>query len=354
MENYTQQFKIEIGDMVLKKYRIYIDTKYWIYLRDAFLGKESLIKIEIYKKLRDLVKNEVVICPLSPHIFLELMNIGDKEKRLSMAQVMDELSQQVCFISPLDIAGQELLSFVRYFQAKDKGDPIFNPVKYVFTKVPFVLGEFSLTLDGISDEQLNDMRVQFFDHLSKFTLVEMLKTIKDNFPQRKSENLIAQLNKGKDDNQDWKSFHEVFMQEIIGLLEVVKDDIAKLWIYLYANDKGCSITSEEIYESESVKLLSSLIYQAFDQKKINRELPFFHINASLYAFIRYNKGQRFKENDLIDFSHTAWALPYCDAFFTEKRLHDWICNNMLEMDKIYGTRVLWREEEALNTLNYLR
>ena len=144
--------------------------------------------------------------------------------------------------------------------------------------------------------------------------------MKDDFPQRNSESLIAQLNKGKDDNQDWKSFHEVFMHEIVGLLEVVKDDIAKLWIYLYANDKGCSITPEKIDESESVKLLSNLIYQAFDQKKINRELPFFRINASLHAFIRNNRSQRFKENDLLDFSHAAWALPYCDAFFTVETL----------------------------------
>ena len=163
MENYTQQFKIEIGDMVLKKHRIYIDTKYWIYLRDAFLGKEPLIRVEIYKKLRDLVKKEIAICPLSPHIFLELMNIGDKEKRLSMAQVMDELSQQVCFISPLNIAGQELLNFVRYFHAKGEGEPLFNPAKYVFTKVAFVMGELYPTLEGIPDEQMNDIRIQFFD-----------------------------------------------------------------------------------------------------------------------------------------------------------------------------------------------
>ncbi|GBE41058.1 MAG TPA: hypothetical protein ENH45_06780 [Nitrospirae bacterium] len=353
MENYTQQFKIDIGDMVLKKHRIYIDTKYWIYMRDAFLGKEPLIRIEIYKKLRDLVQKEIVICPLSPHIFLELMNIGDKEKRLIMAQVMDELSRQVCFISPLNIVGQELLSFVRNCQAKAERKSLFIPTRYVFTKVPFVMGELYPTIEGISDEQMNDMRIQFFDHLSKFTLVEILNTLNSDFPERNSEDLIAHLNKGKDDNQDWKSFHEVFMYEIAGILDIVKDDIEKLWIYLYANDKGCSITPEEIHKSECVKLLTNLIYHSFDQKKINRELPFFHINASLYAFVRYNKGQRYDKNDFIDFSHTAWALPYCDAFLTEKPLHDWIRNNKLMLDKVYKTKVDYKEEAVLDYLNTL-
>jgi hypothetical protein len=353
VEAYSQKSKIEIGDTVLRKHRIYLDTKYWIFMRDASLGRATTVQIEIYEKLKDLVKKEVVICPLSPHLFEELMNIGDKEKRLNMARVMDELSRQICFISPLNITGQELLSFVRHCQAKAKGKFLFNPAKYVFTKVAFVLGELYPTVEGIPIEHMNDIRIQFFDHLSKFTLVEMLKTMKSDLPLRNSENLIAQLNKGKDDNQDWKSFHEVFMHEIGGILDAVRDDLEKLWTYLRKNDIGASVTIEEAYESESAELLSKAIYNAFDQEKINKELPFFHIYASLHAFIRYNKTQRYDKNDLIDFSHVAWALPYCDMFFTEKSLHNWICNKLLKLDKIYGTKVFCREEDVLDTLNPL-
>lgn len=351
MEDYSQQFRIEIGDIALKKHRIYLDTKYWIFMRDASLGEATTLQTNIYKKLKDLVKKEVAICPLSPHIFEELMNIGDKEKRLNTAKVMDELSHQVCFISPLNIAGQELLSFVRYCQAVAQGKFLFNPAKYVFTKVAFVMGELYPTVKGIPDEQMNEIRIQFFDHLSKFTLVEMLKIIKGDFPLWDRKNLIAKLNQGKDDNQDWNSFHEVFMHEIAGILDVVKDEMEKLRIYLYENDAGGSVTPEEVHKSESVRLFSNSIYNSFDQNKINKELPFFHINASLYAFIRYNKSQRYKENDLIDFSHVAWALPYCNAFFTEKPLHDWICNKLLKLNEIYGSKVLWNEEDVLNTLD---
>jgi len=355
IETYIEQFKIKLGNWVVQKHRIYLDTKYWIFMRDASLGKATVTQTKIYEKLKDLVKKEIAICPLSPHIFQELMKIGNEEKRLNMAQIMDELSQQVCFISPLDIVGQELLSFVRYCQAKERGKSLFNPAKYVFTKVALIMGEVSPTLEGIPDEHLNDIRVQFFDYCSnpKRTLVEMLKTMKTDFPQRNFENLIAQLNKGKDENQEWKSFHEVFMHEIAGFLDVVKGDIEKLWMYLYKNDKGCNTTLEEIRKSGGVKSLLNLIYHAFEQNKINKELPFFYIHASLHAFIRYNKTQRFKKDTLIDFSHAAWALPYCDTFFTEKCLHDWICSNLLSLDKLYGTQVLWREKDALNTLNHL-
>lgn len=349
MEAHSQKFRIEIGNVMLKKHRIYLDTKYWIFMRDASLGKATTVQTKIYEKLKDLVKKEVVICPLSPHVFYELMNIGDEEKRLKMAQVMDELSQQVCFISPLNIVGQELLSFVRLCQAKTENKPIFNPAKYVFTKVPFVMGEMYPSIQGLSNHQMNDIRIKFFDHLSKITLVEMLKTMKGDFPLWDRENLIAKLNQGKDDNQDWNSFHEVFMHEIAGVLDVAKPEIEKLLVYLYQNDDGGSVSSEALTESKSVELLNR-IYNAFAQNKINKELPFFHINASLHAFIRYNKTQRYDENDLIDFSHVAWALPYCNAFFTEKPLHDWICNKPLKLNEIYGSKVLWNGADVLNAL----
>lgn len=354
IEDNSAQFKIAVGNSVLKKKRIYLDTKYWVFMRDAALRKATSVQTEIYEKLKDLVKKEVAICPLSPHVFIELMNIGDKEKRLKTAEVMDELSRQICFISPLNIGGQELLYFVRHCQTKTQGITLFNPAKYVFTKVPFVMGEQYPSIEGIPDEQMNDIRTRFFDHLSKITLVEMLRTMKKDFPQINSEDrithLIAHLNNGKDNNQNWKSFHELFMHEIAGILDVVKDEIEKLWIYLYKNDAGGSVSLEEMQQSKCVQFISNLIYHSFNQKKINKELPFFHINASLHAFFRYNKGQRYKENDLIDFSHAAWALPYCDMFCTEKRLHDWTCSSLLKLDKVYETKVLWKEEDVLNTL----
>jgi hypothetical protein len=353
IESYSQEGRIKLGNEMLKKHRLYLDTKYWIFMRDASLGKASSIQIKIYEKLKDLAKRNIAICPLSPHIFFELMSISDKQKRLDTARAMDELSQQICFISPLNIMEQEILSFIRYCQVKAMGKPLFNTTKYVFTKIPFVMGEYYPAVEKIPHEQMNDIRIQFFDHLSTFTLTEMLKAMRGDFPLWNRENLVAKLNQGKDDNQNWRSFHEVFMHEIAGVLDTVKDEIQKVWIYIYENDTGCMVKSDEVNKSECVRLLFNLICHAFDQKKINKELPFFHINASLHAFLRYNKTQRLKENDLIDFSHAAWALPYCDMFLTEKPLHDWICNKPLRLNEIYRCKVLWKEEDVLNALESL-
>lgn len=350
IEDYSQRFRIKIGEMVLQKRRFYLDTRYWIFMREASLGRATEIQKKIYGHLCSLVRTGVAICPLSPHIFIELMKQGNREKRLSTARVMDELSQQVCFISPIDIAGQELLNFVRLCQAKAQGKLLFKPEKYVWTKVAFVMGESYPALAGIPDDQMNNIRIQFYDHISKFTLVKMLETIKGDFPMHDRKDLINHLNQGKDNNQEWKSFHDVFMHEVAGALDIMKDDIEKLWVSLYRSDKGITPTSDEISQSGSVRLLSNLICNAFEQNKIGKELPFVRIMSGLHALIRCNKGQRYKENDLPDLSHATWALPYCDGFFTERRLTDWICNNLLKLDKVYETKVLWNEEDVLRYL----
>ena len=146
IEDYSNLFRTKIGEMVLKKHRFYLDTKYWIFMREASKGKAPKVQTQIYGTLKRLVETGIAICPLSPHVFTELMKQGNREQRISTAQVMDNLSQQVCFISPIDIAGQELLSFVRLCQAKAQGDPLFNPAKYVWTKVVFVMGESLIAL----------------------------------------------------------------------------------------------------------------------------------------------------------------------------------------------------------------
>ena len=349
--DFCSQFRVAIGETVLKKYRIYLDTNYWIFMRDAFLGKATPTQTQIYERLKSLVESDIALCPLSPHIFSELMKQGNREQRLNSARVMDELSHQICFISPTDIAGQELISFIRLCQEKANGRPLFKPEKYVWTKVSLMMGDSTPSPPGIHNGQMNSSRAEFIDHLSRFTLVQILETINGDPPAPDFKSLIDRLNQGKDNNQQWSSFHEVFMHEVAGCLDIMKDDIESVWVFLYEADPGCAPTPDEVRQSQCAKHLSNLVYRAFDQEKIGKELPFIRVNSGLHAFLRYNKNQRYKENDLFDFSHAAWALPYCNGFFTEGPLQDWICGKLLKLDELYGTKVLSKEEDVLEYLN---
>jgi len=338
---------------MLKKHRIYLDTKYWIHMRDASTGVASPVHIEIYNKLKLLSQGNVVICPLSPHLFEELMKIGNEHKRHQTAKVMDELSQHITLISPLKIPRQELLCFIQNCQNKAAGKTISNPAKYVWTKVSFILGELHPYNENLCEAQNEHIQVEFFKYRSELTLIQMLDYVKE-FPALDKSPLIRSLNEGKDQNLDFKTFHDVFMQEVAGVLDMLINDIREIWKYLYLEETGQEPTSAEIVKSESVENMQRIIYNAFKLNKIDKELPFIHVQAAINAFVRYNKQQRFKVNDLNDISHAAWGLPYCHAFFTERRLASWICNAPLNLQQIYGTSVYHQEEDILAYLNRIQ
>ncbi len=342
IDSHSREFHLKIGEMMLKRHRIYIDTNYWINLSDpTHLGK-SPIRIQIYEILHRLVNTEVAICPLSYHVFNELMK-QPFEKRLSTARIMDELSKGVCFIDPSKIVGQELMNFIRQVQFNARGYVSFNPAKYVWTKVGFIMGELYPTIPGLSENNQRAMRVSFFDYLSKFGLVAILGKIGDGSLPLKSTNIIERLNAAKDSNQDWKTFHEVYLREVAGTLDVLKEDIKKICLYFQTTAGESPLNIDE-------KKLAGQIYQDFDTGKIGKELPFVRVHSGLHAYFRFNKDQRFKENDLIDLSHAAWAIPYCHTFITERKLNAWVCNNLLRFDQVYGTMVLYKEKEVLEYL----
>lgn len=67
---YIRSQHVAIGDQVLKKRRIYLDQKYWIYCRDVIRGKpQHPLHPEIYKLLSNAVKSGVAVCPAS-HLIL--------------------------------------------------------------------------------------------------------------------------------------------------------------------------------------------------------------------------------------------------------------------------------------------
>lgn len=349
IKEFYDKFRIELGEQVLKKHVIYLDIKFWIHMRDASLGTTSnKVHTEIYDRLKLLSQNNLIICPLSESLFQELINIGDENKRLQTAAIMDELSQQISFISPLEIAGQELICFMRNCKNKAQGKTSFNPAKYVWTKIALVdhTPKYDENFSVADNEHI---QVEFLKFLSKHTLVEILGRIKTPSLYDKTS-MVKKLNIEKDQNLDFKTFQEVFMDEIEGMLYVIQNDITEVMKFLYFQETGKKPTASEIEKFNSDKNIQKIIYTHFKLGKGGTKFPYTHIQAAIYAFIRWNKSQRFKENDLADISHATWGLSYCNAFFTERKLASWISNPPLSLQEIYSTVVLYKEEDIINYL----
>jgi hypothetical protein len=349
IEAWSNNARREAGRFMLARTRIYLDMRFWIDFCEVERGNSDFLSTQIYGLLTKLVESGKVICPLSYNVFSELLKQNEQESRLVTAGVMDRLSLQYCFISPEQIHGQEIICFIDNTQMEELRLPhVFKSAKYVWTKIPFVFGErFPSWGNEIDpDEQLVVQRA-FLEHLSSMTLVEIMKYL-NQMRGRNRTSVAEQLNLGKDKHQNWGTFKELFLHEVAGLIDGIHDELVNMSEYV-REESICAKSVRERFGN--VERLSNEIYIAFAQDKVGRELAHIHIPAKLHAQFRYDKPQRYDANDLDDIGHSAWAIPYCDYFLTERKLADMI--RKTKLDSLFDTNVLSKQKDVIEALSKL-
>jgi|SRR5271165_5478853 len=104
---------------------------------------------------------------------------------------------------------------------------------------------------------------------------------------------------------------------------------------------------------EALTQFKNLLAIALERDQARDILRTMHIQACLYASVRWNKRRKLKGNDLLDFHHAAAALAYCHAFFTERSLKALITQHHLALDKCYKCRVIASVDEAVEYVTNL-
>ena len=94
-----------------------------------------------------------------------------------------------------------------------------------------------------------------------------------------------------------------------------------------------------------------LLVGSMGSSKGKATLRTLHIETSIHAAVRWNKGQNFKANDFFDIQHAAAAVGYCDAFFTERSLANVLTRSDLALDKLYNCTVEFTPAAALEYVN---
>lgn len=176
-------------------------------------------------------------------------------------------------------------------------------------------------------------------------IVGMLRGKSWTCDSKDNEALANELNESKMLHLK-NNFHELFCDEIRGGL----DGYSKVLERAMNQVAAASGVTEAIPAAASKAGgldLGRLIYSAFYHKKIKRELPQFHIHASLHAAVRFDAARKFQANDFEDFRHACVAIPYYDVFCTERSLRHLVCTNPLCLDKVYHTKVIASDEEFL-------
>ncbi|MDP3541454.1 MAG: hypothetical protein Q8T11_03175 [Elusimicrobiota bacterium] len=324
----------------MAKKSIYLDQNFWIGLAESDMGKGRGAFPDLLKAMR--LKRSALFCPVSAVHLFELHKIVDETIRASRAKLMDEFSDGLCALPWFDILDLQIENAAVDFlqmpaaQKTDIKRVIFKPLR-------FALGEFSTDYGSMAGEfpvaELAAYQKECEEGLKRITFTDIAT---ETFSLPAHDELRADNKKWADSQNaekdaraaakskysrsaEWERNHRELCKDLLALItESIKGLRAKGFPF------GDNI-------SEFVK--SSYF----------KEIPFMFNVASWLTAEMADTGIRFEENDYEDWQHICAALPYSDAFVTEKHAHN-VTTQILKLDQRYGTTILKDPVDLLNTV----
>jgi hypothetical protein len=160
LEEHRRKKVYELESLVAGRKAVYLDSKYWIYLREP----ESSPAPETIKKIREILRAGVsasrLICPLSFPIYMELCT-QPMERRMATVSIMEELSLGVTLKAPEDVSGIEI---TRFFLEKSshlkhlahKALPVWTKIGLLFGEIYPEPGHFPATFQTTLEKSLYD------------------------------------------------------------------------------------------------------------------------------------------------------------------------------------------------------
>jgi hypothetical protein len=324
---------------------IYLDTKFWIILREQNRKTDPYEKqlLHLVFRLYDVGK---CVFPISEITFWEILKQHDKVTLYDTVNLVDKLSSGLSIIN-LDERVQVEVS--HFFQSKNENETN-NLNELIWSKLAWILGFRFLSQLKTEIEQKN-----FFDFVGKISFAEMLKIIDVNGGIRPFtfKDNIQELNQNKRIYEgENRTIDAMFLSELSGYIDHFKDSLSEAIYKMFYEKTGRYPTDDEKGEVDTGGL-STFIYNEFKLKKITNELPSLRIVPELFAAARWDKGRKFSDgNDTMDFLHASFALPYCNYFFTERELHSLIIQRHL--DKLYNCTVESSQKKVIDILNAIK
>lgn len=350
---YAKEKGVDLGTGLLGTKKIYLDTKYWLLLRDAKLGRaRGENQVQMLALAEQVSSSGRYIFPICEDIFIEVLKQTDPDTLKATVALIDSFSRGVSLLS-----GEKRVQLeVFHFLETHLGSSVFCLQELVWTKVAYNLGYLSPHHDKFSEDSNTLIQKTFFDQMWSASLMDIVETVSQNgAPKLPSiRGYSERLNAGKFAHMHQNNtFSEMFLSEIAGMVDSYKADIKDLFAYKFEKHYGCPPNPNELERSESGQLFANMIYNLFKLNKVKQELPSFRIHAGLHAAVRWDKKQKYQDNDLHDFRHAAAALGYCDYFFTEKRLCHLATQDLLKYDKLFNCKTLWRVDDVVECLRTL-
>ena len=340
---------LEIARQVLPRIRIYLDIKYWIYLRDAARGHAADRRhVELLEALRAAVARGTHVCPIELTVFAELVKQENQDRRLDAARVMDELSQRVA-LKPFRARIQaEVLHFL---YSRLRPDAATHSVREVVWTCPmYMAGKLLPVPRKRPPEEVERIQRELDAIYRAYGLEQMLQTADDDtmWPRSDTDALAAYINTQNESHaHELRSPKHAYEVEFRAAFKAFEQELVEAVRHIATNFATPDAAMHAALEMTGHRPLADYIADAALAAGAADLFPTFHTLATVYSRVRWDRGRPYKSNDFEDFLHAAAALPYCNAFFTERSLSALVNQGATSLADDLGTYVVWSPDEAI-------
>jgi hypothetical protein len=340
MEHHLFQKQKKLLNSISGKSMIYLDTNYWITLKDQ--ASNNLDNRDFFNLISYLHKSGKAVFPISEVTFYEVRKRANVESLKKTLQVIDEFSQGITFLTRHDLIRRELKTYLSRLEAA----PLNS---HFLTKLFFAIHPDFLN-SPFSKANSNPMSEQFMiDSFWNTSLVDNndLLSMRGHKPFVFNDNTEYLDEQKKIHENENNTFQEMFLSEVNGIIEEYEHIINEVFLKMSLESPHNFKLWEQELETHSFK---KVIFNEFEMNNITNELPSLSIIAGLFANNRWDKTKKSNKNDTMDFLHASFALPYCDYFFTEKSMGSSLTQKHLAYDKLYSCNVKYKENDVLKVL----
>ena len=353
IRQHIENRQVELGVSLESRRAVYLDTKYWILLRNAALEGHNSDIARLLDLLRAGRRRGLLFCPIEENVVVEVLKQSDVSTRNATAELIDEMSDGVALI-PGDVRAEtELAHLVHKYSGTPKPKSIHH---YVWTRLTYALGtsipDLSSMNPSIDPAFELAMQKSFFDFAWSMPLARVLRERPNLRPEELDfDDVALKINEGNARHAgDIRTFAQTYSAEVRGLVDLIAEGANDL-VFSVARQKGVDLSRPTDAERRTaVNQFKNLFAIILEKARARKELRTIHILASLFASVRWNKGQKIEGNHIYDFQHAAAALGYCNVFLTERSLATMVSQKHLALEDMNGCEVHWKPGAAADCI----
>jgi len=344
IDEYVRVQCIRLAATVMRRRRVYLDTCYWIRLRDADMGRNVAAGDQrLLAALRSHVRDGRLLCPISDATFYEVHKQSDDSTRGATAELIDELSTGVAIRTQRDRMATELARMLHRRAGLDTLDSSL----LAWVPVSTVLGEQHPVTAAFPDVVQRALQKGFYDLMSRIRLSDMTRlTGKMPRDEQLSDRVARDLHAA---NQQHAGEHATFealrLAELDGGMDLFVDDAMSMLRVIATRSEGrMPLLSDDRHSAD---LVTRILRALGRTEEFPHDCPSLYVHATCYAAVRWDQRRVFRVNDMMDFNHASAALPYCDGFFTESSLRALINQRHTKLSELFSCAVISEATKAL-------